>query len=86
MLDREAATDSSCRQMHGPSRWTRPASTEAAAPLLQRVEQFEAVLAAAGQSDGLVRAKYGEWESALAVLDRGQVRLPESVMSLSLCQ
>lgn len=74
LLDREAETDSSYRQRYGPSRWTRPTSAEAAGPLLQRVEQFEAVLAAASQSDGLVRAKYGEWESALAVLERGQVR------------
>ena len=79
LLDREAEIDSSYRQMYGPSRWSRPTSAEAAAPLFQRVEQFEAVLAAASQSDGLVRAKYGEWESALALLERGQVRRHQSV-------
>lgn len=81
LLDREAETDSTYRQRYGPSRWTRPPSAEAAAPLFQRVEQFEAVLAAASQSDGLVRAKYGEWESALAVLDRGQSALREAIPS-----
>ncbi|GAA5871620.1 hypothetical protein JCM3774_006313 [Rhodotorula dairenensis] len=79
LLDREAAADTSCRQTYGMSRWTRPASADAASPLLQRVEQFEAVLAAAGQSDELVRAKYGEWESALAVLDRGQTALRNAI-------
>ncbi|TKA54500.1 hypothetical protein B0A53_03193 [Rhodotorula sp. CCFEE 5036] len=81
LLDREAEIDSSYRQMYGPSRWSRPTSAEAAAPLFQRVEQFEAVLAAASQSDGLVRAKYGEWESALALLERGQSALREAIPS-----
>ncbi|GAA5985490.1 hypothetical protein JCM10908_006995 [Rhodotorula pacifica] len=81
LLDREAETDSSFRQTYSPSRWSRPASAEAAAPLLQRIEQLEAVLAAAGQSDELVRAKYGEWESALAVLDEGQTALRDAIPS-----
>lgn len=73
MLQEEADVDSSYRATYGTLRWTRPPSVEVSAPLVQRAEQLEAVLNAAAESDGLVRAKFGEWEEAIGVLDRGQV-------------
>lgn len=73
MLQEEADVDSSYRATYGTFRWTRPPSVEVSAPLVQRAEQLEAMLNAAAESDGLVRAKFGEWEEAIGVLDRGQV-------------
>ncbi|BGP58258.1 hypothetical protein JCM8202_000980 [Rhodotorula sphaerocarpa] len=79
MLQEEADVDASYRATYGTLRWTRPPSVEVSAPLVQRAEQLEAVLNAAAESDGLVRAKFGEWEEAIGVLDRGQSALEAAI-------
>ncbi|GAA5824059.1 hypothetical protein JCM3770_004945, partial [Rhodotorula araucariae] len=79
LLDREAATDASHRAGHGSLRWTRAASSVAALPLRERAQQLGGLLAAAADSDGVVRAKFGEWESALRVLEGGQAALAREI-------
>ena len=78
-LDREAASDDAHRQGHGSLRWTRPSSSSAAAPLRERAQQLGAVLSSAAESDAVVRAKFGEWERALRVLERGQPALAREI-------
>ncbi|GAA5850405.1 hypothetical protein JCM9279_001404 [Rhodotorula babjevae] len=78
-LDREAASDDAHRQGHGSLRWTRPTSSTAAAPLRERAQQLGAVLSSAAESDAVVRAKFGEWERALRVLERGQPALAREI-------
>lgn len=74
LLDQEAETDAAHRSGHGTMRWTRPPSDESAAPLRQRAEQLVGLLGAAGESDSLVRNKFGEWEEAIRTLVGGQAR------------
>ncbi|TNY20372.1 BRO1-like domain-containing protein [Rhodotorula diobovata] len=78
-LDRESTADAAHRAGHGPPRWTRPSSDAAAQPLRERAQQLEAVLRTAGDSDALVRAKFGEWEAALRVLEGGRDALAREV-------
>ncbi|GAA5947758.1 hypothetical protein JCM3775_002946, partial [Rhodotorula graminis] len=80
-LDREAASDHAHRQGHGSLRWTRPTSSAAAAPLRERAQQLGAVLSSAAESDAVVRAKFGEWERALRVLEGGQAALAREIPS-----
>ncbi|GAA5868770.1 hypothetical protein JCM8547_005372 [Rhodosporidiobolus lusitaniae] len=81
LLEQEAAADTAHRTAHGTTRWTRPASNQAAAPLLERAAQFGGVLASAAESDSLVRKKFGEWEEAVRVLEGGQPALSAAVPS-----
>ncbi|GAA5908503.1 hypothetical protein JCM8208_002648 [Rhodotorula glutinis] len=80
-LDREAVSDDAHRQGHGSLRWTRPSSSSAAAPLRERAQQLGAVLSSAAESDAVVRAKFGEWENALHVLEGGQPALAREIPS-----
>jgi programmed cell death 6-interacting protein len=62
------------RAQHGTDRWTRQPSRIANAQLVARAENLGGILQAAGTSDGLVRAKFGEWEERLGVLASDEVR------------
>ncbi|GAA5998864.1 Rim20p [Rhodotorula paludigena] len=81
LLDQEAETDAAHRSGHGTMRWTRPPSDESAAPLRQRAEQLVGLLGAAGESDSLVRNKFGEWEEAIRTLVGGQPTLARAIPS-----
>ncbi|GJN94361.1 hypothetical protein Rhopal_007435-T1 [Rhodotorula paludigena] len=81
LLDQEAETDAAHRSGHGTMRWTRPPSDESAAPLRQRAEQLVGLLGAAGESDSLVRNKFGEWEEAIRILAGGQPTLARAIPS-----
>ncbi|POY75432.1 hypothetical protein BMF94_1502 [Rhodotorula taiwanensis] len=83
LLAHEADLDSTHRQTYGTRSWTRDPSAEVSAPLAQRADQLEAVLNAAGESDGLVRAKFGEWEETISVLDQGQAALEDAIPNSS---
>ena len=75
LLAQEAELDNSMRGRWGTERWTRPPAQEDAegAQWLEKVHQFEQVLQKAGESDGLVRGKFGEWEVRLTLLSGPEV-------------
>lgn len=68
VLIREEVEDEHHRRQFGTDRWTRPASASANVHLTGRAESLGATLQAASTSDGVVRAKFAEWESNIAVL------------------
>ncbi|GAA5973967.1 hypothetical protein JCM11641_001248 [Rhodosporidiobolus odoratus] len=78
LLHEESQLDTSHSHSHGP-RWTRPPSSTAASPLQDRLSQLSQLLATAGESDQVVRGKFGEWEKAIRVLARGEKGLKEMV-------
>ncbi|GAA5830049.1 hypothetical protein JCM11251_006857 [Rhodosporidiobolus azoricus] len=75
LLSAESTLDSQHLSAHGSMRWTRTPSSTAAKPLRERAEQLRALLASAGESDALVRRKFGEWEEAVRALSGGEEAL-----------
>lgn len=73
-LTQEETYDTNLRTQHGTDRWTRPASHLANQELVHRAENLSGVMRAAGESDGLVRGKFAEWEDVFGVLSGDEVR------------
>lgn len=74
ILQQEEAEDDQHRAQYGTDRWTRQPSRLANAQLQARAENLAGILESAGKSDGLVRAKFGEWEDQIQVLGSDEVR------------
>lgn len=72
----EDAEDAQHRAQYGTNRWTRPPSNAANAELMSRAETLGGMLEAAGASDALVRAKFGEAEPRLILLGSDEVCFP----------
>ncbi|GAA5906375.1 hypothetical protein JCM6882_002712 [Rhodosporidiobolus microsporus] len=75
LLSSESALNAQHLAAHGPTRWTRPSSDEVARPLRERAEQLSGLLESAGESDQVVRRKFGEWEEAVRALSGGEAAL-----------
>lgn len=73
ILEQEEAEDSHHRAQYGTERWTRQPSSIANAHLRNRAETLAGTVEAARKSDGLVRAKFGEWEAQIQLLAGDEV-------------
>lgn len=73
-LHREKEEDDALRAQYGTERWTRESSEVAGAEWRAKVEGLKGVLEQAGESDLLVRRKFGEWEARLELLGGEEVR------------
>jgi programmed cell death 6-interacting protein len=82
VLDEEEAEDVSLRSQVAPERWTRPESKALNRQLRSKVDKYRSTLKAAGDSDEVVRRKYGESEADIVLLASDPVR-PLSFSSLS---
>ncbi|KAK4705321.1 programmed cell death 6-interacting protein, partial [Phenoliferia sp. Uapishka_3] len=83
VLAQEASSDDQYRAQYGTDRWTRPASAVANAHLSSRAESLSATLSAAGSSDAVVRAKFGEWENDIYLLGSDEKQLEASIPALA---
>lgn len=72
-LRSEEEDDNRCRTQYGTDRWTRITSAEATARIEEQVQRYAETLGHAGQTDTTVRAKYGEWEEAIKILESDRV-------------
>lgn len=73
MLAVEETEDKQLRAQYGTNRWTRQPSHVAHSQLKTRTDHFGTILEDAVQSDGVVRAKYGDWAIQLALLSGDEV-------------
>ncbi|ORY88475.1 BRO1-like domain-domain-containing protein [Leucosporidium creatinivorum] len=83
LLAQEKEEDDSLRSQHGTDRWTRLSSEIAGAQLRASVQNFEGILSAAGESDLLVRKKFGEWEERIEWLGGDERTLESSIPRLA---
>lgn len=74
ILAREESEDTAFRSQYGTDRWTRQPSRSANSHLRERADNLGAIIAAAGKSDALVRAKFGEHELQIGILGSSEVR------------
>lgn len=74
ILRSEETEDNALRAQYGTDRWIRQPSRIAHSQLIARVEHFGTILQDAIQSDGVVRAKYGEWAELIDLLGGDEVR------------
>ena len=69
ILKTEAKEDEQAKIKHGTARWTRLPSQEAAQNLYAQVGEIDGYLKSASSSDGLVKSKLKDCESALKILE-----------------
>lgn len=75
ILRSEETEDNALRAQYGTDRWIRQPSRVAHSQLLARIEHFGTILQDAIQSDGVIRAKYGEWAEFIDLLGGDEVRI-----------
>ncbi|KAI5480664.1 hypothetical protein MNV49_007591 [Pseudohyphozyma bogoriensis] len=80
-LVHEDETDTQHRQKFGTDRWTRLSSSEASAALTSRAESLSGIMHQAGESDNVVRGKFGEWEERIALLDSDEAMIDAAIPS-----
>ncbi|KAK4045959.1 pH-response regulator protein palA/rim20 [Microbotryomycetes sp. JL201] len=81
-LAREQEEDSKLRTQHGTDRWTRLPSDIAGAQLRAQVDNFANILDAAGESDGVVRTKFGSHEHRFQLLSSDGSTLESAIPRL----
>ncbi|SCZ90035.1 BZ3500_MvSof-1268-A1-R1_Chr1-3g01736 [Microbotryum saponariae] len=79
LLSQESLEDGQLQAQYGAGAAHRVGSGEAQAALRTRADNLGGVMAAAGQSDQLVRNKFGEWETKLELLCGDEAQLDEFV-------
>ncbi|SGY18091.1 BQ5605_C015g07978 [Microbotryum silenes-dioicae] len=79
LLSQESLEDGQLQAQYGAGAAHRVGSGEAQVALKTRADNLGGVMAAAGQSDQLVRSKFGEWETKLELLCGDEAQLDEFV-------